>query len=404
MSEQCAKSGGRYFMMPGNMAAPECIARLTLQLRSDIDSIAGSEAVVKLRTSVGVKVDEYYGLGLQAEMGDEVEFASVDRGTSVMFTLKNDSTLKDDEKVHLQLATLYTNNMRQRVVRLHNITLLASNKLSIIYRNSDIESVVVSLMKISLHSALTVPIIDETKGSRQFLQTKLIDILYQYRINCSATSPRGQLILPESLKVLPVYTLSMLKHTSLIENKIGSGVGNGGSGTATPSSASTPRLIQSGSEHSLSNIGGLSGLIRMVMVRGFERSYELRKLMNIPMTDVINSLYPRMYSMLAMFALDDSLKDVPLLNAPSYDSIDYPFVDATANANVDRMRQLLRSSSTISNLGETCLFDKDHLKLQQTINPTSELFEADQIYLLDDKTTIWIYVGKYGTIIVHFYF
>ena len=42
--------------------------------------------------------------------------------------------------------------------------------------------------------------------------TKLcVETLYQYRSTCASTSPPGQLILPESLKLMPLYALALLK-------------------------------------------------------------------------------------------------------------------------------------------------------------------------------------------------
>ena len=40
-----------------------------------------------------------------------------------------------------------------------------------------------------------------------------IDILHVYRKKCASATSSGQLILPESLKLLPLYTLSLLKVT-----------------------------------------------------------------------------------------------------------------------------------------------------------------------------------------------
>lgn len=39
----------------------------------------------------------------------------------------------------------------------------------------------------------------------------MVNILHAYRINCASTSSHGQLILPESLKLLPLYVGSMFK-------------------------------------------------------------------------------------------------------------------------------------------------------------------------------------------------
>jgi len=56
---------------------------------------------------------------------------------------------------------------------------------------------------------------DPLMMTRQDLIRQSIEILYQYRITCNPGSPAGQLILPESLKLLILYTLVLLKSDCL---------------------------------------------------------------------------------------------------------------------------------------------------------------------------------------------
>jgi protein transport protein SEC24 len=50
---------------------------------------------------------------------------------------------------------------------------------------------------------------------RTGLIEKCVDILYVYRKYCATSTSSGQLILPESLKLLPIYILSLIKNTVL---------------------------------------------------------------------------------------------------------------------------------------------------------------------------------------------
>ena len=45
--------------------------------------------------------------------------------------------------------------------------------------------------------------------------TATVSILYTYRKMCASSTAAGQLILPESLKLLPLYALSLTKHALL---------------------------------------------------------------------------------------------------------------------------------------------------------------------------------------------
>jgi hypothetical protein len=46
------------------------------------------------------------------------------------------------------------------------------------------------------------------------------------------------------------------------------------------------------------------------------------------------------------------------------------------------------------NMGEHCCVRRELLKLLDTVIPNSEQFEAEQVYVLDDKTSIWFYIGE----------
>jgi protein transport protein SEC24 len=50
---------------------------------------------------------------------------------------------------------------------------------------------------------------------RASLIDKCVDVLAAYRKHCASTTSPGQLILPESLKLLPIYVLSLSKHPLL---------------------------------------------------------------------------------------------------------------------------------------------------------------------------------------------
>jgi protein transport protein SEC24 len=54
-----------------------------------------------------------------------------------------------------------------------------------------------------------------TQDLRDELADKCVKILTAYRKHCAVSSSPGQLILPDSFKLLPLFTLGMLKSTAL---------------------------------------------------------------------------------------------------------------------------------------------------------------------------------------------
>lgn len=49
------------------------------------------------------------------------------------------------------------------------------------------------------------------KTVRECMINNLVSLLYNYRVNCAQNSSPSQLILPDSLKLLPLYVLTALK-------------------------------------------------------------------------------------------------------------------------------------------------------------------------------------------------
>lgn len=193
---------------------------------------------------------------------NEVDFASMNKSTTLMYVLKHDGVLKEDEMCYVQLAVLYTSTSGQRRVRVHNMAMTASLDHKIIFKHADLDAVATCLSKMALSRSLTHPL-NHDDGPLKFLSNMLVEILGKYRVFCSAQSSSSQLILPEALKTLPLYMLGLLKHPALLENK------------------------------------GLSNNIK-VLVRAHERAVHIRKLMHMSVHQLINTLYPRLYALHTM--------------------------------------------------------------------------------------------------------
>ena len=193
---------------------------------------------------------------------NEVDFASMNSSTTLMYVLKHDGVLKEDEMCYVQLAVLYTSLSGQRRVRVHNMAMAASLDHKIIFKHTDLDAVAACLSKMALSKALAHPL-NHDEGPLKYISNMLVEILAKYRIHCSSQSSASQLILPEALKTLPLYMLGLLKHPALIENK------------------------------------GLSNSIKVV-VRAQERAIHIRNLMQMSVHQLINTLYPKLYPLHAM--------------------------------------------------------------------------------------------------------
>ena len=97
-----------------------------------------------------------------------------------------------------------------------------------------------------------------------------IEMLHSYRKHCAASSSPGQLILPESLKLLPVYLSALYKTPMFAVNRAsGGGAGAGGRG------------------------GGADPLL----VRADARVASMLTLNSLPASRLVPFIYPRLFTL-----------------------------------------------------------------------------------------------------------
>jgi protein transport protein SEC24 len=268
LAEVSEQTGGNFHVFTGSLLLDDNVVRLQSQLLLMQQGLAGMEVMMKTRCSQGFRVEKMLGRGYYDDVVNELEVASISTSSTYCVHLKHDGVLKDDDKVYIQLAVLYTSPaIGRRVVRVHNLVTTATTSPQQVFRHADLDATVDVIVKSAIDKAFRIPLSHEKDGPRVFLTDTAIEILQKYRTHCSPDSSRGQLILPESLKLLPLYTLCALKHPALLDNFQGeAGKVNIASGRGIP-----------------------------LQVRAYERAYELRRLRSLPACQLMNSLYPRLY-------------------------------------------------------------------------------------------------------------
>jgi hypothetical protein len=516
------------------------------QLKRDISSTCGMDSAWKLRTSSSLSVSSVIAsfsssFSKSSSPYDSLEevliLNDVSVSTTVLYELEVVSDSKEEEKYHFQLAILFNDMItKQRKLRILNLTLISSAKGTIIFRNCDVEVVAASLAKMAAKKAFQtslnsvndylnayyqkLPSSSSSKGttadrddkdnnhSKQFIQNKLINILLHYRLLCSPSlsssyqtasrsslhpsvsapvqSPKSQLVIPESCKVLPLYCLGMMKHPFLVENlplitstppnsnspyppnTPNSTFNKGGFSPSLTRSSTGGRSMNNMSFCQQSLISSSSSIASPptlpvpsssssraeILVSVNERCYELSKILSLPIRDIINAVSPRCYNLFAL--IEDPLDDIGIPVVKSADSIDDTVrgyreislddneakkivregTDAQVSHNIDVVppvyppsstayhpysssvpplgmvsigrdrgssndclspttihRSASHSSSAISLFNDVNYHNR--LKLTSTMSKTSfEQFESEHVYVVDDRSTIWIYIGR----------
>jgi protein transport protein SEC24 len=128
------------------------------------------------------------------------------------------------------------------------------------------------------------------------------DMLHAYRKHCAANSSPGQLILPESLKLLPVYLSAMEKLAAFTPNPPANKAA--GSGGAKPTARPGAAAGSAGGAGGPRPGGGASGAgaFADVLVRADERAAALVALNGLPPARLVPLFYPRLYALHTMAA------------------------------------------------------------------------------------------------------
>nr|XP_040238850.2 protein transport protein Sec24D isoform X1 [Anopheles coluzzii]XP_040238851.2 protein transport protein Sec24D isoform X1 [Anopheles coluzzii] len=181
-------------------------ARLVNDLMKNISRPIAFDAVMRVRTSTGVRPTDFYGHFFMSNTKD-MEIASIDCDKSVSVEIKHDDKLTD-ELVLIQVALLYTSCSGQRRLRVHNLSLKMCTSLLDLFRCCDLDTTLLYFAK----QGLTKLMDNNPKAVKDAIVHRAVQLLACYRKHCASPTSSGQLILPEGMKLLPLYVNCLLKN------------------------------------------------------------------------------------------------------------------------------------------------------------------------------------------------
>ncbi|KAF9973898.1 COPII coat Sec23p-Sfb3p heterodimer component [Actinomortierella ambigua] len=202
-------TGGETFFYPHFHAS-----RDGFKLRGNIARLVqrpfGFNALMRVRCSAGLRIAEHFG-NLHMKNSTDVELAGLDSEKAYGVLVKHEGRLDEKTEASFQVALLYTTADGRRRVRVHNFSTPVASLLGNVFRWADMDTTINFLSKGAVAQALSRPM----NEVRDALTEKCVKILSAYRKNCASSTAPGQLILPESFKLFPLYALSMLKSKPL---------------------------------------------------------------------------------------------------------------------------------------------------------------------------------------------
>ena len=172
----------------------------------------GMEAVMRVRASQGLGVAEYSGYFCKRTPTD-VDLPVLDGEKSIMVNLRYEDKLADGSEAYVQCALLYTTMTGERRIRVHTLALPVTAVLGTLFRNADLDAQMCFMVRKAAGTLLGGK--HTIAAAKDAALAQCVASLYAYRKFCASNNASGQLILPEALKTLPLYTIGMYKSNGL---------------------------------------------------------------------------------------------------------------------------------------------------------------------------------------------
>lgn len=185
-------------------------SRLINDVINNISRPIAFDAVMRVRTSAGIRPTDFYGHFFMSNTTD-LDIASITSGKSIGIEIKHDDKLPPEDNVYLQVALLYTSCSGQRRIRILNLALKTCVQMADLFRCCDLDTLILYFGKQIMFKLME----GTPRQIKEGLEARCAQILACYRKNCASPTSAGQLILPECMKLLPLYVSCMLKNDAL---------------------------------------------------------------------------------------------------------------------------------------------------------------------------------------------
>lgn len=229
-------TAGHVYYYP-NYTHPLDSERFGRDLARDLTRFTGWEAVMRVRTSKGLQISNFYG-NFFIRGNDLLALPNVTPDTAFNLELTHEEALAPGSTMVVQAALLYTSSQGERRICVHTLCKPVATTVIDLFKNLDVDSICNITAKIALDHALRsgVPM------ARRYLHRAVVDIVRAYRN--ALTGPGGGLgpghtmaaraplpsfasqhalaasqnadistMLPESLHLLPLYSMALQKCT-----------------------------------------------------------------------------------------------------------------------------------------------------------------------------------------------
>jgi len=191
--------------------------RFEADLRHNISQNWGCGGALRVRTSPGISVKTYLGPKSPLSTEIDVDIPLISTETTFSVEVEHDERLKEGTAAFFQVALLYTARDGSRRVRVHNLAVPVAAQTSTVYKGLDCDAILATLVR---QAVLYLRKKHTTSATAAALSDMMISAFANYRTTCCVSPSPQQLILPESLRMLPILILSLNKSPLFSSNTI----------------------------------------------------------------------------------------------------------------------------------------------------------------------------------------
>jgi hypothetical protein len=127
--------------------------------------------------------------------------------------MRLNENFKKGQKIDIQLVILFDDNFGSRYLRIFNYSFDITNEVGTIFTNAEVDAI----SKAMIYKEISLIYKTDFKNVRMNLENKIINSFKYYRVKEKSSTPSNQLILPVSIRYLPLYVDSFLK-TGILSN------------------------------------------------------------------------------------------------------------------------------------------------------------------------------------------
>ena len=166
-----------------------------------------------LRFSVGVDCVEILG-PFNKKLGEAFQLGGCDPDYCYYYNMRLNETFKVGQKIDIQLVALFNDNYSNSYLRIFNTSLETTNEVGKIFNNAEVNAVA----KAMIYKEISLMFRTDLNNVKKNLEDKIINSFKYYRVKEKNDTANNQLILPISIRYLPLYIDSFLK-TGILSNQ-----------------------------------------------------------------------------------------------------------------------------------------------------------------------------------------